>query len=66
MRDMRRAMMRITHGFASINDSQALFEAAPKPKAFLELRGGHNDGFLVTGAAYASGIDLFLREKAGY
>jgi len=26
-----------------------LFEAAKEPKAFLELSGGHNDGFLVTG-----------------
>ncbi len=28
----------------------------------LELRGGHNDGFLVTGPAYLAGLDAFLAE----
>jgi hypothetical protein len=27
----------------------------------LELRGGHNDGFLVSGTAYVEGLDAFLR-----
>ena len=30
----------------------ALFESAPKPKAFLEITGGHNSGFLTSGAVY--------------
>lgn len=38
----------------------ALYEAANKPKKFLELHGGHNDGFLLTGKAYTQGLDAFL------
>ncbi len=44
-----------THG-------QRLFEHAREPKQFLELRGGHNDGFLVTGRGYIEGIGRFLSE----
>jgi len=40
---------------------EALYQAANEPKAFLEIRGGHNDGFLVSGKHYTEGIDLFLR-----
>jgi fermentation-respiration switch protein FrsA (DUF1100 family) len=29
-----------------------LFEAAPEPKKFVEIRGSHNDGFLVSARAY--------------
>jgi fermentation-respiration switch protein FrsA (DUF1100 family) len=39
---------------------RALFEAAPEPKAFLELRGGHNDGYLASGRSYIDGLDAFL------
>ncbi len=39
-----------------------LYEAAPEPKWFLELRGGHNDGFLRTGDDYSRGLDDFLGE----
>ena len=39
---------------------RALFEAAGEPKAFLELRGGHNDGFLASGPTYTDGLDDFL------
>ncbi len=39
---------------------RALFEAAPEPKSFLELRGTHNDGFLVSGESYVSGLSDFL------
>jgi len=39
---------------------RALFEAAPEPKAFLELQGGHNDGFLVSGRTYTDGLEAFL------
>ncbi len=41
---------------------QRLFEHAHEPKYFLELRGGHNDGFLVTGQGYIDGLELFLSE----
>jgi fermentation-respiration switch protein FrsA (DUF1100 family) len=40
--------------------SEALYDAAPNPKHFLELRGGHNDGFMTTGEGYLSGLDHFL------
>ena len=42
-----------------------LFEAAPEPKAFLEIEGAHNDGYAVTGARYAEGIDAFLTAHVG-
>ncbi|NOQ46106.1 MAG: alpha/beta fold hydrolase [Desulfobulbaceae bacterium] len=41
---------------------RALYEAAGNPKSFLQLRGGHNDGFLVTGKAYLDGLDGFLKQ----
>ena len=37
-----------------------LFEAAPEPKTFVELAGGHNDGFLKGGAAYSGALRAFL------
>jgi len=39
---------------------RALFEKAQTPKVFLELKGGHNDGFIVTGHAYIQGLDNFI------
>ncbi len=39
---------------------RALHAAAPAPKAFLELRGGHNEGFLASGEAYVAGLRAFL------
>ncbi len=41
---------------------RALFEAAREPKAFLELSGGHNDGFLLGGSSYTDGLEAFLRQ----
>ncbi len=41
-----------------------LFEAAPRPKEFLEIRGDHNRGFLMTEKVYKAGIMTFL-EKYG-
>ena len=38
-----------------------LFEAAREPKQFLEIKGGHNDGFLVSADRYMRTIDQFLR-----
>jgi len=37
-----------------------IFEAAGQPKQFLEIRGNHNDGFLVSGSLYVDGLDSFL------
>ena len=39
---------------------RALFEKASEPKSFLELRGGHNEGFLVSRALYVEGLRRFL------
>lgn len=39
---------------------RALYEAARPPKAFLQLRGDHNMGFLLSGAEYVRGVDDFL------
>ncbi len=39
---------------------QALYAAANEPKQFLQLRGGHNDGFLVSGRVYTRTLDEFL------
>lgn len=38
----------------------ALFEAATAPKEFLEISGGHNEGFLLSGSHYTSGLDRFV------
>ncbi len=39
---------------------RTLYAAANEPKQFLELRGGHNDGFLLAGKTYTEGLDEFL------
>jgi hypothetical protein len=39
---------------------QRLFAAANEPKRLLELRGGHNDGFLVSRRIYTDGLHTFL------
>ena len=40
-----------------------LYEAAPEPKAFLEIQGGHNDGFLHSRDTYTSGIKDFFNKN---
>jgi hypothetical protein len=37
-----------------------LYERAKEPKSFLEIGGGHNEGYLLDAAAYARGVDRFL------
>ncbi|MDX1654266.1 MAG: alpha/beta hydrolase, partial [Candidatus Competibacteraceae bacterium] len=46
----------------SFAHSQRLLEAAPGKSSFLELRGGHNDGFLVSREAYQAGLEGFLAD----
>jgi hypothetical protein len=46
--------------FIPFYDSQALLELANEPKSFLEIRGSHNDGFLVSHDEYVAGIREFL------
>ncbi len=47
---------------------RALYEAAPQPKFFFEMRGGHNDGFLASGDGYleawAGFIDWCLAHRS--
>jgi fermentation-respiration switch protein FrsA (DUF1100 family) len=44
---------------------RALYDAAPAPKSFLELRGDHNAGFWISRSVYAAGLDRFLTEALG-
>lgn len=39
---------------------QRLFEVSPDPKEFMEITGGHNDGFLLSGGAYERGLEQFI------
>lgn len=41
---------------------QALYAAANEPKTLLELRGGHNEGFLLHERNYVRGLREFLRQ----
>jgi len=43
-----------------IDHGRALFAAANRPKHFLELRGGHNDGFVLSREHYLAGLRGFL------
>ncbi|MFH1416271.1 MAG: alpha/beta hydrolase [Elusimicrobiota bacterium] len=42
-----------------------VFESVDAPKQFLEIRGGHNDGFIVSKDIYMNGISHFLSNKTG-
>jgi fermentation-respiration switch protein FrsA (DUF1100 family) len=44
---------------------QRLYQAAPQPKAFFVMGGGHNDGFFVSGDAYVHALGDFLRAHPG-
>jgi fermentation-respiration switch protein FrsA (DUF1100 family) len=48
----------LTHG-------RRLFEAAPPPKTFVELKGGHGDAFETDSAAYFGSIASFLQDVSG-
>ncbi len=42
-----------------------LFAVAHEPKQLLEIRGGHNDGFIVSRQTYVDGLDTFLKAHVG-
>lgn len=42
-----------------------VYNAVSGKRAFLELTGGHNDGFFVSGTRYTNGIDRFISKHAG-
>ena len=48
-----------------VRHGRALFAAANEPKLLLEMRGDHNQGFLISGHAYVEGIDAFLKTHLG-
>ncbi len=41
-------------------EGRLVFDAAPANKQFLDIHGGHNDGFIVTGRAYTDGLSAFI------
>jgi fermentation-respiration switch protein FrsA (DUF1100 family) len=41
-------------------EGRLVFDAAPANKQFLDIRGGHNDGFIVTGQSYTDGLSTFI------
>lgn len=41
-------------------EGREIFNAAPQPKQFLQMYGGHNDGFLVSGESYIDGLQSFI------
>ncbi|MDD4003575.1 MAG: alpha/beta hydrolase [Elusimicrobiaceae bacterium] len=42
------------------------YEAAREPKTFIELSGGHSDGFRSSGPVYTAGLKRFLLERLGF
>ncbi len=44
---------------------QRLFAEAGEPKQFLELKGGHNEGFLLVGPKYEATLDAFVNQYLG-
>ncbi len=51
-------------GLVPYHHARTLFEAAPEPKMFLEMQGGHGGGHIETGQAYIDRLEKFLNEKA--
>ncbi len=48
-----------------VRRGRLVFDAAPADKQFLDIRGGHNDGFLAAGEIYTNGIDRFITRALG-
>ncbi|MDH3762961.1 MAG: alpha/beta hydrolase [Gammaproteobacteria bacterium] len=46
-------------------EGRLVFDAAPADKQFLDIRGGHNDGFIVSGQAYIDGLNRFIGKSLG-
>jgi hypothetical protein len=41
---------------------ERIYAAAGEPRQFLEIRGGHNEGFMVSGLHYIEGLERFLQK----
>lgn len=44
-------------------EGREIFKSATEPKHFLEMHGGHNDGFLVSGTSYIEGLRSFIQQN---
>jgi fermentation-respiration switch protein FrsA (DUF1100 family) len=44
---------------------RALFAAAPEPKEFVEIQGGHNDAIIASGSLYSNALNAFLTRHRG-
>ena len=45
---------------------KALYENAFHTKEFLKIKGGHNEGFLISGKAYNDGLKIFLEKYLNF
>ena len=54
---------RLTVLFCHGNAGRRLFEAAPEPKEFYPMRGGHNEAIFLSKKDFAARIGTFLRES---
>jgi len=50
--------------FFNLRHAQRLLAAANEPKQLVELRGGHNDAFLISAPAYRAAIEKFFARVA--
>ena len=46
----------------SFRHGEMLYEKAFQPKDFVKIKGGHNEGFLLSGKTYSDGIKMFLEK----
>ena len=44
---------------------RSVYEAVASEKMFLEIRGGHNTGFMESRSIYTAGLDRFLTKRFG-
>ncbi len=44
-------------------EGREIYQAAPEPKQFLEMQGGHNNGFIVSGSSYVKAIESFIKSN---
>jgi fermentation-respiration switch protein FrsA (DUF1100 family) len=47
----------------SFEHGEKLFRKAKEPKTFLEIAGGHNEGFMLSGEIYKRGLNTFLEKN---
>ncbi len=47
-------------------EGREIFNAAHEPRNFLQMQGGHNDGFIISGSSYINGLDSFIKTSLKY